>query len=310
MRKLPPLNALRAFEAAARHVSFTHAAAELGVTHGAISRQVAGLEAWLGQALFVRAPSHLQLTDVGRKYLAEVGAALDRISLASVFLRHQAAPKTLRVSAPPTFAMRWLIPRLSGFQRRRPDVEIQLLTSRAPVNFSQDLYDIAIRGVHERPEGCTAIRLGSELILPACHTDIVEHGSINVPQHLANQTLISYSTEPYTWREWFESAGMPNLRPAGHLKFEELFYAVQAALDGLGVVLVPLFLVIDDIVAEKMAAPFGSLGVWRRDYYACHRPKSTLDGATEDFCAWLLAEFGDTERSISDWSKAAAFNLS
>src|SRR5277367_5011201 len=121
-RRLPPLNAIRAFEAAGRHSSLTKAAAELGVTHGAVSRQVTQLEAWLGVPLFFRQPAQLILTEAGRRYLAETTAALDRLALASLQLRDQAAPETLRVNAPPTFTMRWLIPRMSSFQRQHAEV--------------------------------------------------------------------------------------------------------------------------------------------------------------------------------------------
>ncbi|HEX4326523.1 MAG TPA: LysR family transcriptional regulator, partial [Burkholderiales bacterium] len=109
MRKLPPLNAVRSFEAAARHVSFTKAAAELNVTHGAVSRQVALLEQWLGVALFRRSASQLALTEAGRAYLAEVSGVLDRLAVASIHVSQQATPAAITVSAPPTFTMRWLI---------------------------------------------------------------------------------------------------------------------------------------------------------------------------------------------------------
>jgi LysR family glycine cleavage system transcriptional activator len=134
MRKLPPLNAVRAFEAAARHVSFTKAADELRVTHGAISRQVAMLEGWFGVKLFRRAPSQLTLTPAGHIYYREVTAVLDRLALASMNLKQQGATPVLRISAPPTFTMRWLIRRISSFQRLRPDVEPRLTTSIAPLN--------------------------------------------------------------------------------------------------------------------------------------------------------------------------------
>jgi LysR family transcriptional regulator, glycine cleavage system transcriptional activator len=144
-RRLPPLNAVRAFEVAGRHVSFTKAAVELSVTHGAVSRQVALLEEWLGTPLFLRSPAQLTLTQAGRSYLAEVTAALDRIAIASLHVVEQAAPSALHISAPPTFTMRWLIPRMSAFQRRRPDADIRLTTSLAPVNFKENAYDVASR---------------------------------------------------------------------------------------------------------------------------------------------------------------------
>ena len=133
MRKLPPLNALRAFEAAARHVSFTKAAKELHVTHGAISRQVSLLEDWLDARLFQRGASQIGLTDSGRAYAQEVTSLLDRLSVVTAHVIEKAAPSAVTVSAPPTFTMRWLIPRLSVYHRKRPGVEVKLTTSIAPV---------------------------------------------------------------------------------------------------------------------------------------------------------------------------------
>ena len=237
-RRLPPLNAVRAFEAAGRYVSFTKAAAELNVTHGAVSRQVALLEDWLGVPLFRRTPSQLSLTEAGRGYLAEATATLDRLALASQQLSDQAAPRTLHVSAPPTFTMRWLIARMSGFQRRRPEVEIRMTTSLAPVNFAEHGYDVAIRGAHEPLNGCVSQPFMTEIIVPVCHADLLEGGRLQTPADLAQQSLISYGTEPYAWADWLQAVGEPHLKPAASLKFEQMYFALQAASEGLGVVLV------------------------------------------------------------------------
>lgn len=310
MRKLPPLNAVRAFEAAARHVSFTKAAGELHVTHGAISRQVALLEQWLGMALFTRTSSQIKLTEDGRLYLAEITPALDRIAVASTQAQQRAVPTCLRVSAPPTFTMRWLIPRLSGFQRRHPEVEIKLTTSMATVNFQEQDYDIAIRGQHEPLGNCVAARFMTEIIAPVCHVDLVEGAKIKRPQDLAQHTLISYQTEPYAWRDWTSAAGLPaRFRPAGTLNFEQMYFALQAAAEGLGVVLVPLFLVSDDIAAGRLAAPFGMLAAKQRGYYANVRGALARHAVAGAFCDWLLREGRDTEQSIAAWAQGHGWTL-
>jgi LysR family glycine cleavage system transcriptional activator len=310
MRKLPPLNAVRAFEVAARHVSFTKAADELHVTHGAVSRQVALLEQWLGTPLFKRSPSQLTLTEVGRAYLAELMPALDRIAVASAHVQEQAAPTALRVSAPPTFTMRWLIARLSGFQRRRPDVEIKLTTSTASVNFPEHGYDIAIRGQHEPLPGCVSKRFMTEIIVPVCHVDLAEGGALQTPADLARHTLISYHTEPYAWSDWLESAGLDgDFRPTGTLQFEQMFFALQAAAEGLGVVLVPLFLVADDIIGGRLCAPFGTLAAKQRGYYANIAPAAARNPVVEGFCDWLLREGRDTERAIATWAEGHGWPL-
>lgn len=295
-RRLPPLNAIRAFEAAGRHVSFTKAAAELHVTHGAVSRQVAQLEAWLGTALFLRKSSQLVLTEAGRAYLAEITAALDRLALASLHLLDHASPRALQVNAPPTFTMRWLIPRLSGFQRRRPGIDVRMTTSLAPIRFEEG-YDIAIRGAQAPLAGCVSIPFMVELIVPVCHPDVAE--ALHAPTDLARQTLIGYATEPYPWAEWLTAAGVPELRPAATLRFEQMFFALQAAAEGLGVVLVPVFLVLDDIITGRLCAPFRALAARRGRYFAnaAHRTP-TVDA----FIEWLMREGRDTERTMAEWA--------
>jgi len=306
-RKLPPMNSVRAFEAAARHVSFTKAGEELHVTHGAISRQVSQLESWLGTPLFRRLASQLTLTDAGRSYARELTSLLDRLAVASSHLRERGSPAAaLNVSAPPTFTMRWLIPRLSGFQRQRADIEVRLTTSIAPVNFHENAYDIAIRGATQGLPGCTSQPFMTEVIVPVCHRDLMEGNRLREPADLASHTLISYHTAPHTWEEWLRDAGVANLKPVSTLDFEQMFFALQAALEGLGVVLVPLFLVIDDIVASRLCVPFGALGAKHRRYFA-NTDESSAD--IEAFYGWLLREGRDTEQSILAWAKAAGWNL-
>ncbi|NDZ17176.1 transcriptional regulator GcvA [Variovorax sp. WS11] len=303
MRKLPPLNALKAFEAAARHVSFTKAAAELHVTHGAVSRQVLLLEDWLGVTLFQRGASQVGLTSSGRAYAQEVTSLLDRLTVVTAQVMEKAAPAAISVSAPPTFTMRWLIPRLSTYQRKRPGIEVRLTTSIAPVHFQENNYDIAIRGALEPMTGCDSVPFMTETIVPICHADFVESGGLRSPEDLARHTLIRYSTEPYAWSTWFDAAGIPEIAGAGTLHFEQMFFALQAAAEGLGVVLVPLFLVADDIVAGKLCAPFGLHGAMLRHYYANTSPASTHNAVIADFRAWLIEEGRGTEQAINIWAQ-------
>ncbi|WP_326537088.1 transcriptional regulator GcvA [Pseudorhodoferax sp.] len=303
MRKVPPLNALKAFEAAARHVSFTKAAQELHVTHGAISRQVSLLEDWLSTALFHRSASNLALTPAGRSYAAEATALLDRLSVVTAQVMEQAAPTTLNVSAPPTFTMRWLIPRMSGFQKRRPGVEVRLTTSIAPVHFQENQYDMAIRGALEPLGSCDSVAFMTETIVPVCHADIVAAGGLRTVDDLARQTLIRYATEPYGWPVWLEAVGLAGLSGASTLHFEQMYFALQAAAEGLGVVLVPLFLVADDIVAGRLCAPFGLHGAMERRYYANTSPASAHNPVLAEFRDWLIEEGRSTEQSITAWAQ-------
>lgn len=309
MRKLPPLNAVRAFEAAARHVSFTRAAAELHVTHGAVSRQVAFLEQWFDVKLFRRASSQITLTDAGQQYFREVTAILDRLALASMDLRATAAPKVLRINAPPTFTMRWLIGRLSAFQRSRPDVEFRLTTSLGPINPNEGAFDVAIRGDEGGAPGWTVVPFMTELIAPVCHVDLADSAQLATPADLLEQTLITYLTEPYHWEEWFARAGAQMRTEQRTLSFEQMYFALQAMQERIGIGLFPLFLVIDELKAGSLCVPFGSLGHRRRAYSALYRPDSAGAGAAEDFCQWLVAAGRETEQSTREWAQSMDWRL-
>lgn len=298
MRKLPPLNAVRAFEAAARHVSFSKAAKELFVTHGAISKQVTTLEAWLGTPLFKRSQSQLTLTEAGRVFLAAVTPALDRIAVTAMQLLDQTAPTLLRINAPPTFTMRWLIPRISSFQRRHSGVEVKLTTSTAAVNFDAAGYDIAIRGAKQPLPGLACVPFMTETIVPICHPDLLDDGRLKTPADLTGHTLISYDTEPLAWPDWLRLAKLPDLRAAHTLQFEQMYFALQAAAEGLGVVLVPLFLVADDILSGRLCAPFDLAIARQRRYYASAPLSSGQNPVIASFCDWLLQQGQDTEQSI------------
>lgn len=302
IRKLPPLNALKAFEAAARHVSFTKAANEVHVTHGAVSRQVTLLEDWLGCALFQRGGSQINLTESGRTYAKEITSLLDHLSVVTAQVMEKAAPSVINVSAPPTFTMRWLIPRMSTFQRKKPGMEVRLTTSIAPVNFQENSYDLAIRGALEPMKGCDSAPFMTETIVPVCHADLAESGGLRSPADLVRHTLIRYTTEPYSWPTWFKAAGIAEASGAGTLQFEQMYFALQAAAEGLGVVLVPLFLVADDIVAGKLCAPFGLFGAMRRHYYANTSPASAHNALVAEFRTWLIEEGRNTEQAIGTWA--------
>ncbi|GAA4340272.1 transcriptional regulator GcvA [Pigmentiphaga soli] len=302
------MNAVRVFEVAARHVNFTKAAEELHVTHGAVSRQVAQLEAWLGTPLFRRSASQLALTEAGRDYFEQITAALDRIAVASMQAQQQAALTGLKVSAPPTFTMRWLIPRLSRFQRRRPDIDVRLTTSIAPINFQDQGYDLAIRSGDAPLPNCRSVPMLNETVVPVCHVDLLERPGLARPQDLARHTLISYATESYSWSEWLQGAGCANLRPASILSFEQMYFSLQATLEGLGVMLVPLFLVIDDIVAGRLAAPFDAPPVMRRRYYVSYPSVPGESRAARAFADWLVREGADTEKSLAAWERSRGWS--
>jgi LysR family glycine cleavage system transcriptional activator len=297
MRRLPPLNAIKAFEAAARLMSFTKAGNELNVTYGAISRQVAQLESLLGVALFQRANSQLVLTDAGKSLFDEVAPALDRIAAAAFQLTHNEDPVTLVVNAPPTFTLRWLIPRLSTFHARHPGVSIRVttsITSLSPIDFSQRDYNIAIRGAQQAFAGMSSRRFLTETILVVCHPDLLEKLPLAAPADLAQHTLLSYETESYGWQDWFQAVGVSDVKPLGTVRFEQMYFTLQAAKEGLGVALIPYFLVADDIAKERLCAPLGSTGARIRHYYANQAAGTKFNPAGDLFCDWLEQQGTET----------------
>jgi LysR family glycine cleavage system transcriptional activator len=299
MRKIPPLNAIKAFEAAGRHNSFTKAAKELNVSQGAISKQIAVLEDWLNTQLFIRTQSQLTLTEAGQALLATVAPALDRIAVTTMRLtEHLTKVTALNVNAPPTFTMRWLIPKISSFQKSHPKIEIKLTTSTAPINFREFSYDIAIRGSQEEPELDNSTPFMSETIIPICHPNLLINKSVSTPEDINKLTVISYDTEPMKWSEWASAAGVRKYKPTVALQFEQMYFALQAANEGLGIVLVPLFLVADDIAAGKLCAPFGIRGARERKYYAVSRINPKDNSTIKVFYQWLSQESIETEQMM------------
>jgi LysR family transcriptional regulator, glycine cleavage system transcriptional activator len=309
MRKLPPLNAVRTFEAAARHVSFTKAAQEIHVTHGAVSRQVALLEEWFGVKLFRRAPSQLTLTDAGHTYYREVTAILDRLALVSMDLKQQAAPSVLRVNAPPTFTMRWLIRHITAFHRLRPDVEMRLTTALGPISANDAGFDVAIRGDQGDPPGWHSQHFMTELIAPICHADLLVAGRLKTPRDLSNYRLLTYLTEPYDWQQWLAQAGCSMAAEQQTLRFEQMYFALQATQERMGIGLFPLFLVTDELIAGQLCVPFGAMGLRKRDYRCLYRAEHEGWSVLRDFREWLAEAGHETEQATLAWAQTMGWEF-
>ncbi len=288
-RQLPPFPALRAFEAAARHESFSAAGDELHVTHGAISRQVAALEAWLGRPVFQRYGKRVRLTDEGRRYLASVSDAFDRIALATDTLRNTAPAHVLRINALPTLAMKWLLPRLSRFQRDMPNVELKLSTSNAPLDTLEGQFDVAIRSSPGRWPGRATGQFLDETLVPVCSPALLRRMPIDGPDDLARHVLLHSDTRPDAWRDWFEAAGLP-MRGRRKQSFDHFYLALQAAVDGLGVALGPLPLIDDELASGRLVVPLDGPHVATRRYWWIAAREAPPEVAK--FCAWLDAQAG------------------
>lgn len=288
IRNLPPFPALRAFEAAARHNSFTAAADELHVTHGAISRQVAAFEAWVGVQVFHRVGKRVRLTDDGRRYLATVQAAFDSIALATNQLRDTAVVNVLRINAVPTFAMKWLLPRLNQFQRMVPNVELRLSTSNAPVE-TLDAFDVAVRRGPGHWPDCASAHFLDEMEIPMCSPALVQRLPIRTPDDLARHVLLHSDTRPDAWRTWLAAAGV-KVKCRKKQSFDHFYLVLQAAVDGLGVALGPLPLVADELASGRLVAPFAGPSIDARGYWWVARREVANAPLVEQFCGWLEAQ--------------------
>lgn len=298
-RKLPPLNSLRAFEAAARLGSFSLAADELCVTHGAVSRHVQQLEAWLGHPLFERYNRRVVLTEAGGSYLAEIGASFDRIAIATEQQMQRGRQKVLRVSAPATFSLRWLVPRLSSFQLVNPTIEVRLSTSNEPIEKLRDDIDLFIRGGPQNVDGYIAEEFLSEVRLPVCSPKILKGKTLKKPSDLANFTLLHAATYPSMWPDWLAKAGHADLTPRQSLTLEHFYLTLQGALDGLGVAMGPTALVEDDIAEGRLVRPFEgpALPPWR---YVTYVAASRLeDRSIQAFRDWLRST-GSAAASVGE----------
>ena len=286
-RRLPPLNALRVFEAAGRHQSFTAAARELNLTHGAVSRQVRALEDWFGRALFIRGNRRVTLTDSGVAYLAEIGAALDRIAAATARQVEHGPGRLLQVNALATFTLRWLIPRLSAFQLAHPGLEVRLTTSNLRLPDVKEPYDVAIRGGPSQVAGHVSEPFLSEARIPVCSPALLERLPLATPADLSRHTLLHSTTLPGVWAQWLVAARTPDLKPASSVTLEHFYLTLQAALDGLGVAMGPIALVADDVKAGRLVMPFEGPALPARSYFTFVPDACADDPAVRSFCAWL-----------------------
>ncbi|WP_432720530.1 transcriptional regulator GcvA [Jeongeupia wiesaeckerbachi] len=284
---LPPLNALRIFEAAARLESFSAAANELFVTHGAVSKQIKQLEEWLSVQLFERAGGRVKLTDAGWRYLVQVQDGFDIIANATQQLMQPNRQRRLVINSTPTLAMYWLLPHLAQFQREHPDVELRLMTSDRDISRLDAPFDVAIRrGPGDWP-GYVSKPFLDEWELPLCSPALLERHPINTPADLAAHTLLYADTRPTAWQRWFTLAGVPDLKPAATQQFDHFYLALQAATDGLGVTLGPLPMMQSELENGTLIAPLPAPIAPVRGYCWIAPRTAMNDPMIAAFCQWL-----------------------
>ncbi|WP_028138647.1 transcriptional regulator GcvA [Bradyrhizobium japonicum] len=257
--RLPSLNGLRAFEAAARHLSFTLAASELNVTQTAISHQIRRLEEELGIRLFIRQNRALALTPEARDYLPGVRAAFNDLRLATDRLLRKDDDKVLTVSTLASLAAKWLLPRLSDFQEQHPGLDVRITTSTSLVDFQRDNVDAAIRYGRGQWPGLRADWLMADELFPVCSPSLLRGDKpLRRPEDLRNHALLHTSNaNSDDWRLWLTAAGLPaDIARHPGITFDMIFMTIQAAIDGIGVAMGRTSYVQDDIAKGRLVVPF------------------------------------------------------
>jgi LysR family transcriptional regulator, glycine cleavage system transcriptional activator len=290
-RVLPPLNALRAFEAAGRLGSFKEAAAESHVTHGAVSQHVRLLEEWLGAPLFERHNRRVVLTAAGKAYLEEIGPLFEQLSQATARYGFPATvSRTLSVNAPATFTLRWLVPRLAKFRVEHPGVDIKVETSNESVESLKDIHDVIIRGGPDTFYGYSMRPFLSEERVPVCSPALLQRLPLRMPEDMRQHTLLHTSSLPRLWPDWLARARIPALRPAAALSFDHFYLTLQAAIDGIGIAMGPTALVSDDLAAGRLVAPFAGPRLPSRSYCTYVPDEKSADDLAAFFRSWLERE--------------------
>lgn len=302
-RRLPPLNALRAFEAAARHLSFTQAARELNVTQAAISHQIRALEERLGQPLFRRLNRGLALTEAGRSYLPALSDAFDLMDAATRRLSRREAEGALKVSALPSFAARWLLPRLSRFRAAHPEIDVLVSANHELSDLVAENLDVGLRFGSGRYPGLRAERLMGDRRMPVCSPALLGGSHpLRRPEDLRHHTLLHDDVFgggiEVDWKAWIRLVGVQGVDAGRGPGFSDSAMVLSAAIAGQGVALARASLAIDDLAAGLLVLPFGPSVDTGYDYWFATAEASAGLAKVRAFRDWIMAEAADTEARI------------
>lgn len=299
--KLPSLSAIRTFDVAARHLSFTKAAAELDLTQSAVSRQIRQLEEFLGVMLFQRIKKKLILTDVGEHYVKEMRIGLAHMENATVnLLTHKSDKGILNIAAPPVFSVKWLIPRLNSFHQSHPDILITLSSRSQLFDFQSENIDASIYyGSDDWPNVVSEPLLGNDLV-PVCAPDYLK-GKIKTlsVSELQKYTLLQQTRRPNTWHDFFVDQGVTVSNAWAGPRFEHFYMLLQAAIAGQGIALLPRFVILDDLTSLRLIEPVGHQFVSRDCYRLVYPPSKRNNPKLGLFKRWLANESERFKREMS-----------
>jgi LysR family transcriptional regulator, glycine cleavage system transcriptional activator len=303
-QRLPPLNALRAFEAAARNESFTRAAAELFVTQGAISHQVKALESELGVRLFNREPQGLVLTEAGKDYLVAVRDGFDRIALGTERLLQRQNAGVLTVSTSPDFAAKWLVHRLGHFVEAHPEIDLRVSATLHHVDFSREEVDVAVRHGDGNWPGLDTARLSSEQLFPVCSPKLLSgRKRLSRPSDILKYPLIHMDSRA-DWTKWLQNAGLDDAKVIHGPVLNRAAMVIDAAINGQGIALARTTLSAFDIINGRLVRPFKeALRLSKTYWIVCPKATAALP-KIQTFREWLLAQASDDLRRLQKlgWS--------
>ncbi len=293
MRKLPPLNALRAFEAAGRHLSFSRAADELAVTPGAISQQMRILESWLGEPLFKRDPKGLQLTEAGMAALPHMREGFDRLAAGTRLMQSGSGPSKVTVSVAPSFASKWLVPRLDAFQEQHPHLDVYVHADMEVVDFATADVDVAVRFGRGGYDDLVSERLMTESIVPVCAPSLAKEAPLHDPADLSQHTLIhddSARDGVPTWSMWLRAAGLEDADGSRGPRFNQSSLVIEAAVAGKGVALARYALALADLEAARLVIPFGHETPTDFAYWLVYPEAKAALPDVKAFIDWVTSE--------------------
>jgi LysR family glycine cleavage system transcriptional activator len=300
-RRLPPLNALKAFEAAARHESFTRAAEELCVTQGAVSHQVKALETELGVKLFNRERQRLIITEAGRAYLIVVRDAFDRIASGTERLLQRQSGGALTVTTSPNFAAKWLVHRMGRFGEAHPEIDLRVSASAQHIDFTREDIDLAIRHGDGTAPGLHVTRLCAETLFPVCSPKLLTgRNALRTLDDLRRFPLLHVDDRQgrNQWSQWLDFAGVRDVDLARGPVMNQASMAIDAAVDGQGVALARTALVAWDLIGGRLVRPFDlEMPVPFAYWIVCPKPSAKLAKIVA-FSEWLIAEAAEDARQL------------
>jgi LysR family glycine cleavage system transcriptional activator len=302
-RRLPPLNALRAFEAAARHLNFSRAADELAVTPGAVSQQIQNLEDYVGAALFKRTPKGLLLTDAAQTALPALREAFDRLAEAASLLTAAVDGRRLTVSVAPSFAAKWLVPRLGAFEAAHPQVDVWLSADMEIVDFASGEIDLAIRYGTGRYPGLEVIKLMSETVIPVASPALLEAAPLDDPADLARHILLHDGSPDADdscpdWAMWLAARGVRGVDGSRGPRFNQSSLVIEAAVGGRGVALAKRALAQADLDAGRLVAPLQIATAVDFAYFVVHPKAKGRLPQVKAFVGWITRQAALHEEAL------------